>query len=125
MTTQRSHPELDRLRQEIDAIDAGLLGLLAQRFQVTAQVGQVKAEADLSAVDEQRERAQLARLRAKAGEMGLAPEFVAQLWRLVFAEAVRRYDEDAVTRLQQPAVNPPTAPRVGAESRRQVGEEKD
>ncbi len=125
MTTQRPHPELDQLRQEIDAIDAGLLGLLAQRFQVTAQVGQVKAEVGLSAVDEQRERDQLARLQAKAGEMGLAPEFVAQLWRQVFAEAVRRYDEDAVTRLQQPAVNPPTAPRVGAESRRHVGEEKD
>ena len=58
--------ELAGLRQSIDNIDAALVHLLAERFKATQQVGQLKAEKGLPPSDPDRERRQVARLRALA-----------------------------------------------------------
>lgn len=65
--------ELGRLRRQIDRLDAELVRLLAQRFQVTDDVGAVKAAHKLPAHDPQREAAQLARLTELCREEQLDP----------------------------------------------------
>ncbi len=47
--------ELAALRIEIDKIDAHIVELLAQRFDITNQVGVLKAQKKLSAIDPERE----------------------------------------------------------------------
>lgn len=44
-------PELLRLRQSIDNIDAALIHLLAERFKATQSVGVLKARMDLPPAD--------------------------------------------------------------------------
>ena len=56
--------ELLEVREKIDAIDRKLLELLAERFALTHQVGLLKANLELEAVDTVREAQKLANLRA-------------------------------------------------------------
>ena len=64
-----------RLRASIDNIDAALVHILAERFRATKQVGYLKANHDLPASDPEREKQQVARLRALAEDAHLDPEF--------------------------------------------------
>ena len=52
-------PELLRLRQSIDNIDAALIHLLAERFKATQSVGVLKARMDLPPADPAREERQI------------------------------------------------------------------
>ena len=61
-----THPDLLRLRDSIDNIDAALIHLLAERFKCTQAVGEYKASHDLPPADPSREAAQIARLRELA-----------------------------------------------------------
>ena len=61
-----AHPELHRLRDSIDNIDAALVHLLAERFKCTQAVGEYKATHGLPPADPAREQVQIARLRARA-----------------------------------------------------------
>ena len=56
-----SPAQLTDLRDRIDSVDASLIQLLAERFSLTEQVGQIKAESRLPAEDAERERSQQAR----------------------------------------------------------------
>ena len=67
--------ELARLRASIDNMDAALVHLLAERFKITQQVGELKAAHGLPPADPVREAQQIARLRALAEEARLDPEF--------------------------------------------------
>ncbi len=83
---------LKRYRQSIDRIDAALIYLLAERFQITQAVGQYKAGAGLPPADPGREEAQIARLRALAREAGLDPEFSEKFLRFVIDEVIRHHE---------------------------------
>jgi len=67
-------PELLRLRDSIDNIDAALIHLLAERFKCTQTVGLFKAEHGLPPADPAREAEQIARLRALAHDAKLDPD---------------------------------------------------
>ena len=82
---------LQRYRQSIDRIDAALVFLLAERFQITQAVGQYKAENDLPPADPGREERQIARLRALAGEADLDPEFSEKFMRFIIDEVIRHH----------------------------------
>ena len=69
-----SHPELHRLRDSIDNIDAALVHLLAERFKCTQAVGRYKAEHGLPPADPSREGQQIARLRSLAENARLAEQ---------------------------------------------------
>ncbi len=58
--------KLSDLRERIDAVDASLIRLLAERFALTETVGTIKAENGLSAEDAERERWQRERYAALA-----------------------------------------------------------
>lgn len=84
--------ELRRLRDSIDNMDAALIHLLAERFKITQQVGQLKATHDLPPADPAREAQQIARLRSLAIEAKLDPEFAEKFLTFVVAEVVRHHE---------------------------------
>ena len=92
MTEQQHTPELDRLRDSIDNMDAALIHLLAERFKITKRVGELKAAQGLPAADPARERAQIARLRGLAVESHLDPEFAEKLLSFIVSEVVRHHE---------------------------------
>lgn len=82
---------LARWRSSIDNIDAALVALLAERFNVTREVGRWKAAHDVTAVDPDRERRQIERLRLLADEAGLDPDFLERFLRLIIDEVVAHH----------------------------------
>ncbi|VVB54825.1 Prephenate dehydratase [uncultured archaeon] len=70
--------ELKELRNKIDAVDEGILGLLEERGQLTRKVGEVKSKKGLNVYDPVREQEILNRLTAKTN---LPAEFVRNLFK--------------------------------------------
>jgi chorismate mutase len=90
--------ELASLRASIDNIDAALVHLLAERFKCTQQVGHLKAAAGLPAADPDRERQQIARLRALAEESHLDPAFAEAFLAFIVAEVIHHHERIAEDR---------------------------
>jgi chorismate mutase len=84
--------ELRRLRDSIDNMDAALVHLLAERFKITQQVGDLKARHGLPPADPEREAQQISRLRALAADAKLDPEFAEKFLTFVVAEVVRHHE---------------------------------
>ena len=82
---------LSALRESIDAVDEQLLTLLAHRFELTAEVGQLKKQLGLPALDSAREAVQMQRFAELAARHGLPPDLVQQIMRLVIDEVVSRH----------------------------------
>ncbi|WP_407049249.1 chorismate mutase [Methyloraptor flagellatus] len=86
------HPELARLRQSIDNIDAALICILAERFRCTRAVGELKAREGLPASDPGREAVQIARLRQLAADAKLDPDFAEKFLGFVVKEVIRHHE---------------------------------
>jgi chorismate mutase len=86
-----SDETLQRYRQSIDRIDAALVFLLAERFQITQAVGRFKAETNLPPADPAREERQIARLRDLAAQADLDPEFSEKFLRFIINEVIRHH----------------------------------
>ena len=87
-----THPELLRLRDSIDNIDAALIHLLAERFKCTQAVGEFKATHNFPPADPSREAAQIARLRRLAEEAKLDPDFAEKFLAFVVREVIRHHE---------------------------------
>lgn len=70
--------QLSKHRHSIDNLDAALVGVLAERFRCTRQVGILKAKYKLPAADTSREASQVKRLRRLAEGAELDPDFAEQ-----------------------------------------------
>lgn len=84
-------PVLADLRARIDELDAALMQLMKQRFEVTRQVGGHKRQVGMPPADPGREQTQIARLRRLAEEADLDPAFSEKLLRLIIDEVIRDY----------------------------------
>ena len=91
MSETQPDPVLTAYRKSIDNIDAALIHILAERFRITQAVGEHKTEAGLPPSDPEREKAQIARLRALAVEAELDPEFSEKFIRFVIDEVIRHH----------------------------------
>jgi chorismate mutase len=89
--------ELAALRQSIDNIDAALVHLLAERFKFTQHVGRLKAATGLPPSDPDRERVQIARLRALAEDAHLDPAFAEKFLNFIVAEVIHHHEQIAST----------------------------
>jgi chorismate mutase len=89
---EATHPELQRLRDSIDNIDAALVHLLAERFKFTQAVGEFKAAQGLPAADTAREAEQLQRLRALANTAKLDPDFAEKFLTFIVREVIRHHE---------------------------------
>ena len=87
-----THPELQRLRDSIDNIDAALVYLLAERFKCTKAVGEFKAVEGLPPADLAREAEQVARLRALAASARLDPDFAEKFLAFIVQEVIRHHE---------------------------------
>lgn len=85
-------PELQRLRDSIDNIDAALIHVLAERFKCTKAVGELKARRGMPAADPARETRQIARLRALAHEAKLDPDFAEKFLAFIVQEVIRHHE---------------------------------
>jgi chorismate mutase len=89
--------QLSAYRRTIDNIDAALVHMLAERFKATQAVGHLKAAHDLPPADPERERVQIARLRALAEEAHLDPAFAEKWFNFVVAEVIHHHEQIAAT----------------------------
>ena len=87
-----SDPELLRLRNSIDNLDAALIHLLAERFKCTKAVGEYKAQHNLPPADPAREQTQIARLRKLAQDAKLDPDFAEKFFNFVVKEVIRHHE---------------------------------
>ena len=85
-------PELKRLRESIDNIDAALIHMLAERFKCTKAVGEFKATHGLPPADPAREAAQIARLRDLAQTAKLDPDFAEKFLSFIVQEVIRHHE---------------------------------
>ena len=65
--------------------------MLAERFRITQAVGEYKAKTQLAPADPEREKKQIARLRALAEDADLDPEFSEKFIRFVIDEVIRHH----------------------------------
>src|SRR3954447_2987044 len=89
MPPANADPELQRLRDSVDNIDAALVHLLAERFKFTKAVGELKAARGLPAADSAREAEQVQRLRALADASNLAADFAERFLSFIVREVIR------------------------------------
>ena len=82
-------------RARIDELDEQLICLLAERFEITKTVGELKAETGLPAADPQREKEQIARLHEIARNEGMDPVFGEKVFRLIVDEVIRHHLQTA------------------------------
>ncbi|HTO40853.1 MAG TPA: chorismate mutase [Rhizomicrobium sp.] len=87
------NPELQRLRQSIDNIDAALIHLLAERFKCTKAVGAYKATHGLPPADPAREAIQISRLRKLAEAADLDPDFAQKFLAFIVKEVIRHHED--------------------------------
>lgn len=92
---EQAAERLRELRQSIDNVDAALMHMLAERFKFTQEVGRLKARNGMPASDPERERVQIARLRALAEEARLDPEFAEKWFNFVVAEVIHHHERIA------------------------------
>ncbi len=88
MTGESIPPQLLEVRDKIDEVDRQLVLLLAERFSLTRQVGQLKADGNLTAVDPGREARKLDVINALCQEHGLNAELVTDIFSQIMAEVV-------------------------------------
>lgn len=84
--------EIHALRASIDNIDAALVHLLAERFKLTRQVGQLKAVGNMPPADPSRDAQQIERLTGIAQSSGLDPEFAVQFRQFIVSEVIRHHE---------------------------------
>jgi len=75
------------VRRHIDAIDATLVPLLAQRQGYVAQAARIKQDLN-QVVDEARIEFIVARVRQLAAQQGLSPEVAERTWRAMIASYI-------------------------------------
>jgi chorismate mutase len=92
------HPELARLRDSIDNIDAAVVHMLAERFKCTKAVGEYKATHGLPPADPGREAQQIARLRGLAQSAKLDPDFAEKFLSFIVQEVIRHHEAIRETR---------------------------
>jgi len=93
MTQDQDPTEVLRsLRQSIDNLDASLVLLLAERFKLTKQVGNLKKEHALPPSDKGREADMIDRLRRLAADAQLDPDFAEKFIRFVIDEVIRHHE---------------------------------
>jgi isochorismate pyruvate lyase len=83
---------MDAVRAGVDALDAALVALLAQRFAYMRAAARIKPERG-QVRDEARKRKVIANVRARADALGIPGDVLAEMWdRLVEGSIAYEYD---------------------------------
>jgi chorismate mutase/prephenate dehydrogenase len=79
--------ELSQLRQKIDSIDSQLVKLLAQRAEITAQVGKYKSQVGLPIYVPEREAELISKRRIEAEQQQVSADLIEDLLRRIMRES--------------------------------------
>ncbi len=85
--------QLDEFRGSIDNLDTALIHIIAERFRVTKQVGELKAKYDFPPSDPGREKKQVKRLRELAASSNLDPDFAEKLLNFIISEVIQHHKQ--------------------------------
>ncbi|PKM17501.1 MAG: bifunctional chorismate mutase/prephenate dehydrogenase [Gammaproteobacteria bacterium HGW-Gammaproteobacteria-15] len=96
MTDLTAQQALAPLRQQIDSIDSQLVALLAQRAEVTAQVGKIKQQFALPVYVPEREQALLSARREQAQALGVSADLTEDVLRRIMRESYQTQESGFV-----------------------------
>lgn len=82
---------LKDLRSQIDIADQQWLAVLAKRFAITQQVGELKSANNMPLVDPDREARQMTHIAKLAKESGVNPKLAQDILRLIIDEVVKNH----------------------------------
>jgi len=85
---------LEKLRKEIDVIDAKLVSLLAARLQITAKIGRLKQAEDLPPLDEDRWQQVVGRATELAEKFGVSPEQIKTIYEAIHEVVLEQHRGD-------------------------------
>ena len=92
--------DLGQVRQEIDRVDAALVGLIAERFGYVERAWQLKLEARQEANVPWRNQQVIDKVRARATERGLPPDLTEALWRQMIGWFIQYEEEKLRAKLE-------------------------
>jgi chorismate mutase/prephenate dehydratase len=81
-------PDLDDLRRSLDEVDSGIVGLIAQRGRLIADIASRKENHGSAIQDADRERQVLAGVEAVATELGVSANLVRRVFRELISDSV-------------------------------------
>lgn len=104
MTSKKLTPDEEKAllapyRAKIDALDAQIVALLGQRFDVIHDVARLKAEHGIAPILPDRVEEVVRHARAKAEKAGVDPKLVEQIYRIIIDSACQ--EEENYARAQQ------------------------
>ena len=82
--------QLEYLRQQMDAVDAEIVDLLAKRMELSEQVGEIKRGGNVTVYQPARWREIVETVTGRAGIAGLDKDFVTDLYEKIHHESIRR-----------------------------------
>lgn len=94
--------ELEYLRQTTDNIDAEIIDLLSKRMEISAQLGEIKRQNNITAYQPERWREILETRCMQGAKVMLEEQYIAALWQIIHDESIRK-------QLESPAPNPAQA----------------
>lgn len=102
MSEKSQPPDIDQIRGDIDAVDAEILRLLAERRAHSLRMAREKGRSDRPSRDQMREEDLIADRIAAAGEHDLDSGLIIKLWREIVNDSVR-VQQETLGRGQQDA----------------------
>lgn len=85
--------EIERLRLEIDQIDAQMFELLARRMGVSEEIGRIKRENGVTILQRKRWREVVENVVGRAAELNLSPEFIRAVLDAVHMESIAHQND--------------------------------
>jgi chorismate mutase len=85
--------KMTKLRANIDVLDANLLELLGKRMKVATEIGQVKKEANVAVLQNNRWNEIQAKMVAEGAKKGLTEEFVVKLFKNIHQESIGHQEQ--------------------------------
>ena len=95
-------------RAKLDTLDAQIVAMLGQRFDVIREVAKLKAEHGIAPILPDRIEEVVSHARAKAEKAGVDPKLVEQIYRIIIATACD--EEEEYARAQQAKTAPQAKP---------------
>ena len=81
-------PDISDLRRSLDEVDSGIVGLIAQRSRVIAEIARLKELGTSAIQDADRERQVLAGVEAVAADLGVSASLVHRIFRELIGDSV-------------------------------------
>lgn len=94
--------DLEYLRQTTDNIDAEIIDLLSKRMEISAQMGEIKRQNNITAYQPERWREILETRCEQGNKLSLDKQYIADLWQIIHDESIKKQLELPVSNPLQP-----------------------